>query len=157
MRSTTLFTLLAVAFFLSGCGPEPTPTPAPVKKAATPPADESRRFPAPDRGATSIVADHLLGHEFLPGGNIAHYKKGARAFDLILIRTSSPQAAGILLFEYKQHLENPKVIPSFGGFAGKDGAREAFLFAKGNYVAGVLGLPEADADAIAREFAARIQ
>lgn len=156
MRPAILLPLCAALIFLTGCGSEPKPASAPAKKAAAPPADESRRFPALNRVETSITADHMLGHDFLPGGNLAHYKKGAKEFDLILIRCSSAQAAGILLFDYKMKLENPKVVPSFGGFAGKDGAREAFLFAKGTYLAGVLGLPEAEADAVAREFAARI-
>lgn len=157
MRPAILLPTFAALLALTGCGSESKPEPAPVKKAAAPPADESRRFPSANRVETSITADHLLGHDFLPGGNIAHYKKGAREFDLILIRTASAEAAGILLFDYKQHLTNPKVVPGFGGFAGKDGAQEAFLFAKGKYLAGVIGLPEADADAIAREFAALIQ
>lgn len=157
MRFVILLALSTVALLLNGCGSETKPAPPPAKKAAPPPADESRRFPTPNRVETRIVAEHLLDHEFLPGGNIAHYKKGSRAYDLILIRTASPEAAGVLLFDYKKRLENPKVIAHFGGFAGKDGAREAVLFAKGNYLAGILGLPEAEADALAREFAARIQ
>ncbi|QOY91565.1 hypothetical protein [Paludibaculum fermentans] len=157
MRPAILLPAFAALLFLAGCSPETKPEPAPVKKAAAPPADESRRFPSANRVETNITADHLLGHDFLPGGNIAHYKKGAKEFDLILLRTSSAEAAGILLFDYKTHLANPKVVPGFGGFAGKDGARDAFLFAKGKYLAGVIGLPEAEADALAREFAALIQ
>jgi hypothetical protein len=157
MRSAILLPLCAALALLSGCGSEPAPAPTPVKKAAAPPADESRRFPVTDRVDTTIVAEHILGHDFLPGGNLAHYKKGKVEYDLILIRCTNAQAAGILLFDYKTKLENPKVVPGFGGFAGKDGARDAFLFAKGPFLLGILGLPQDDADLVARQFATRIE
>lgn len=152
MRMILSLCLLAA---LAGCGSAPAPSPRPV-----PPrprvADDTHHFPAANRASASVVEDHLLGHAFLPGGNIAHYKKGAREYDLILIRTSSPEAAALLLLDYKKHLQNPKVIAHFGGFAGADSGKPAFLFAKGAWLGGVLGLPQEEADLAAREFAARL-
>ena len=66
------------------------------------------------------------------------------------------EAAALLLFDYKKRMENPKLIPHFGGYYGKDGDRMVFVFAKGSWVAGVAGLPEKDADLAARELAARL-
>ena len=100
--------------------------------------------------------EHLLGHDFLPGGNIAHYKKGKQEYDLILIKSSDPSSAALLLLEYKHHLTDAKLIPHFGGYAGGDGGKPVFVFTKGAWLCGVLGLPETDADLTAREFAARL-
>ena len=153
MRSATIVLSLAT-LFLTSCSPEPAP--APPKKAVAKPADATRYFSATDRVEVKVVDDHLLGHGFLPGGNIAHYRKGKQEFDVILIKAAGPEAAALLLYTYKQKLTDPKVIAIFGGFAGKDGERPAFLFAKGPWLCGVLGLPEADADLIASDQAARL-
>jgi hypothetical protein len=153
MRSA-IFPLFLAAVFLSACSPEPKPVPE--KKAVAKPADATRYFSATNRVEVKIVDDHLLGHDFLPGGNIAHYRNGKQEFDVILIKSSGPEAAALLLYSYKQKLTSPKVIAIFGGFAGKDGDRPAFLFAKGPWLCGVLDLPEADADLIARDLAARL-
>jgi hypothetical protein len=151
------FVLAAFILVIVACGGG-----APEKKAAAPPpkkpavADQSHRFPAADRVETQIVQDHLFGHDFLPGGNVARYRKGKTEYEMFLIRTSVPEAAALLLINYKNKLENPKLIPHFGGYYGKDGGRMVFVFAKGPWLAGVAGLPEKDADIAARELAARL-
>jgi hypothetical protein len=150
-----LFCLSLAALLLAGCSSQP-PAPTPAKKAVRP-KDDTRRFPAANQVEAKVVDDHLFGHAFLPGGNLAHYKNGKQEYDLILIRTASPSDAALLLLDYKQKLTNSKVVPGFGGFFGQDGARPAFLFAKSEFLCGVIGLPEPDADAVARTFAARIQ
>ena len=103
-----------------------------------------------------IVDEHLLGHDFLPGGNIAHYKLGRQEYDLILIRTKSPTDAAVLLLDFKNKLDSPKLIAHFGGYFGKDGDKPTFIFAKNEWFCGVIGLPLEDADARAREFASRL-
>ena len=60
------------------------------------------------------------------------------------------------LFEYKGQLAGAKFIAHFGGYAGKDGDTEVFLFSKGNWLAGIRGLPQSEADLIARDFASRL-
>jgi len=149
--------IAAAALLLHGCGgstaEKQAPAPAKKKRAI---ADESHRFPAEGRVEARIVEDHVLGRDFLPGGNVARYRRGKQEFDMFLIRTSVPEAAALLLFDYKKRMENPKLIAHFGGYYGKDGGRMVFVFAKGNWVAGVAGLPEKDADMAARELAARL-
>jgi len=153
MRSA-IFVLSLATVFLSACSPEAKPVIE--KKAAPKPVDATRYFSSTDRVEVKIVDDHLLGHDFLPGGNIAHYRKGKREFDVILIKSSGPEAAALLLYSYKQKLTDPKVVAIFGGFSGKDGERPAFLFAKGPWLCGVLDLPDAEADPVARDLAARL-
>jgi hypothetical protein len=64
--------------------------------------------------------------------------------------------AAVLLLDFKKQLANPKVIAHFGGYFGKDGDKPTFLFAKNEWLCGVIGLPLADADARGREFASRL-
>ncbi len=153
-----LSAMAAFAFLLAGCGggeaPKKAAAPAARKKPVI--ADESHRFPADGRVEAKVVEDHVLGIESLPGGNVAHYRRGKQEFDMFLIRTSVPEAAALLLFDYKKRMENPKLIAHFGGYYGKDGGRMVFVFAKGPWLAGIAGLPEKDADLAARELAARL-
>lgn len=157
MKPTALFSACAVALLLSACGPS-TP-PEPPKKAAPAhpkPVDQSRRFPAANRAEVTLIETSLYGKEFLPGGNIARYKRGAREYEMFLIRAASANAAATLLFDFKSQLANPKFIAHFGGYFGDDAGVPTFLFSKGSWLAGVRGLPEADADTVARDFAARL-
>ena len=135
--------------------PEPAPAPAPVKKAARPP-DDTHRFPAQNQVESKLVTEPLYGHPFLPAGNIATYKKGSSQYELLLVRAASPTDAAILLLDYKKALQNPKLIAHFGGYFGQDNGRSVFVFTKTRWLAAVVGLPEAEADAIARTFAARL-
>ncbi|MBI4892545.1 MAG: hypothetical protein HY821_18110 [Acidobacteria bacterium] len=149
--------LLLPILLLAGCSQEPKPAPAPApEKQAAPPPDDTRRFPADGRQDAKVIAEHILGHPFLPGGNLATYQRGKQQYSLILIRTASPTDAAILLLDFKKNLANPKLIAHFGGYFGKDGAQPTFVFTKAHWLAGVVGLPEAEADAVARPFAARL-
>ncbi|MCX7602486.1 MAG: hypothetical protein N2036_00275 [Bryobacteraceae bacterium] len=153
-----LSAIAAGLLLLASCG-----GPAPEKKAAAPPpkkrpavADYTHRFPAADRIEAKVVEDHILGKDFLPGGNMARYRKGKQEYEMFLIRASVPEAAALMLIDYKKRLENPKIIAHFGGYYGKDGDRMVFVFAKGPWFAGVVGLPEKEADLAARDLAARL-
>lgn len=149
--------IVMAAALLAACGgtAEKKPATAPVKKRAAV-ADETRHFPSEGRLEAKVVEDHVLGREFLPGGNVARYRRGKREFEMFLIRTSVPEAAALLLFDYKKRMENPKLIAHFGGYYGKDGDQMVFVFAKGVWLAGVAGLPEKEADLAARELAVRL-
>jgi len=138
---------------LAAC--DSAPKPPPVKQ-VTPPADLSRFFPLTNRGDVKLEPEHLLGKDYLPGGNIAHYKNGNQEYDLLLLKTKGNEDAALLVFEFKGKLKDAKLIPHFGGYYGTDGGRKIFVFPKLAYLAGVVGLSEKDADPIAREFAARI-
>jgi len=149
--------LCFVLMVLAGCSSPSTETPKPAAAVKHPaPTDESRKMPIENRVSSNIVEDHMLDRQWLPGGTLAHYKNGAREWDLVLLRANSPAAAAHWLLDYKKELDGAKVIPSFGGFFGSDKGRPVFMFTKGSWLAGVIGLPESEADAVARVFASRI-
>lgn len=142
--------------FLTGCGSEPAPTKAVQKAPAPKPADESRRFPTANLKSTTVVDEHMLGHTFLPGGTLATYAKGAKEYKLFLVKFPDATQAGIALLDYKNKLKDPKFIASFGGYFGEDAGVPVFVFAKNEWLLGVQGLDQKDADLAAREFAGRI-
>jgi hypothetical protein len=131
------------------------------KKAAAPveapkPHDESRRFPAANLIDTKVVDKQLLGKSFMPGGTLAHYKKGKLEYDMFIARLPTAVDAAVILPDWRTTLTDPKLIPSFGGYFGRDGDRPVFVFPKGAWIAGVVGLSQNDADLEARALAARL-
>jgi len=150
--------LTAAAAILISCGAEPKPpTPEPAKPAAAAkPADESRRLPLLDRGDTQVVDNQLLGKSFMPGGTLAHYKRGKIEYSMFVAKLPNPQDAAFLLLDWNKALAGAKLIPSFGGYFGQDAGRPVFVFAKGAWIAGIAGLPEKDADMAARTLAAHL-
>ena len=131
--------------------PQSVPAAAPAK-----PVDDSQRFPLADQVSMRLVNDHVLGKEFLPGGNVAEYRRRGKAYQQLLIHASSAEAAALLLFEFKSHLRDAKYLAHMGGYFGMDGTTPVYIFQKGAFLAGLAGLPEKDADLLARQFAARL-
>lgn len=152
----SLLLVVAFAALWTGCGADSKPAAAPVaeKKLVARPADESRRFPRTNLVDTKVVDTEIMGKTFMPGGTIAHYKKGAVEYDMFLARTSD---AALLLPDWNKALAGSKLVPSFGGYFGQDGGRPVFVFSKGSWIAGIAGLSEKDADAEARILATRIE
>lgn len=143
---------------LASCGSEPKPaaSEAPKKAEAPKPADESRRFPKANLVDTKVVDKELLGKPFMPGGTLAHYKKGRREYDMFLARLPSAEDAAILLLDWKKALTDAELVPSFGGYFGQDGGRPVFVFPKGPWIAGISGLQKKEADLAARTLAGAI-
>jgi len=147
--------------FLAGtcaCG-GPSEAPAAEAKAEAPkpkPPDESRRFPKEGQTAMELVDDNVLGKDFLPGGNLATYEKDGKTYQLFLVVMPDAEKSSFALLDSKEALTGAKFVPSFGGYYGLDGETPWFVFGKGKYFAGVVGLPQDEADLVAREFAARI-
>jgi hypothetical protein len=75
---------------------------------------------------------------------------------MFLVRAATPTSAATMLLDYKNTLADPKFVAHFGGFFGDDAGTPTFLFSKGSWLAGVRGLNREDADAVARELAARL-
>lgn len=154
--------LLAAAAIslLAGCNSAPPPAPSqssePSSAATTLPRDETIRFPAADRVETHVVANHMLNQTFMPGGTMAHYKKGKTEYDLFVTQFPSATDAAIALANLEGSLQGAKLIPTFGGYFGTDAGRPAFIFPKDTWIAGVIGLPQKEADPIARTLAARL-
>ncbi len=157
-------TLLAIvaAFALAGCSSSPetakkeTPPPAPAPAPAPKPKDETARFPLANRVSVTVTETPVLGKAMLAPGNVAEYRRGPVSYRLFLVKAKSSEAAAVMLFDLKSAMGAPQFKPSFGGYYGVHGAQPLFAFQKGTWVAGVEGLPDKDADPIAREFAARL-
>ena len=143
---------------LSACGSPPPKEAAqnPPAAATVKPLDESRRFPLADQVSMRLVDDHVLGKDFLPGGNVADYKRKGKTYQQFLVHAKSPEASALLLFEFKGHLRDAKFLPHMAGYFGMDGAAPVYILQKGAFLAGFVGLPEKDADLLARQFAARL-
>jgi hypothetical protein len=158
MRTSIAF-LAAMAAVLVSCGSDPkSPGNAePGKKADAPkPPDESHRFPKANLVDTKVVDKELIGKPFMPGGTVAHYKKGKDEYDMFITRLATPLDAAILLPDWSKALTGARLIPSFGGYFGRDAGRPVFVFAKGAWIAGIAGLGEKEADAAARVLASQI-
>jgi len=137
-----VFSLVAIAAALLAAAPKP--------------ADETRRFPMANRVDTLVIDNHLLGKSFMPGGTLAHYKRGKIEYSMFIAKAPTPQDAAFLLLDWHKALAGAKIIPAFGGYFGQDAGHPVFVFAKGAWIAGVAGLPEKDADLAARTLAAHL-
>jgi hypothetical protein len=156
----TVSTLLVLSSCGSGPEKQGQSAAAPAASAPKPkpkPSAEPMLFPKKDRVSTDVQEAPLFGNAVLPAGNVAHYKAGKQEFDLFHIKTKSGLDAAILLSDYKSKLADSKVVPGFGGFFGQDGGVPVFVFVKNEYLLGVRGLAEKDADRISREFASLVR
>lgn len=157
MRKRLLLTAAASAFLISCGGESKAPAPAPAAQAEAPkPSDESRRFPKANLVDTRVVDQHLLGKTFMPGGTLARYKKGRLEYEMFAAKLPTPLDAAVILPDWRKALTEAKVEASFGGYSGEDGGRPVFVFVKGQWIAGVAGLPPKEADQQARGLAARL-
>jgi hypothetical protein len=157
MRIAALFPVAFVVLTTS-CSSPPKPAASEPAKSVAPqkPADESVRFSTANLVKTEVVDTALMGKSFMPGGTLAHYKKGKKQYEMFVAKLATPTDAAILLLDWKKALADAKLIPSFGGYFGKDAGRPLFVFAKGAWIAGVAGLSEKEADLEARTLAAHL-
>ena len=152
-----LVLLVFPALALLGCGVAPKhELPKERKALASKPVDESRRFPLADQVSMQLVDDKLLGKSFLPGGNVAQYRRRNKSYTQFLVHAASPESAALLLFDYKSVLQNAKYLAHIGGYFGYDASQPVYVFPKKAFLAGFVGLSEKDADVLARQFAARL-
>lgn len=146
--------LAALAVLLVACDiPSDTPKepkmdnePPPVQK----PRDETRRFPSQGRIRVEIIDDQMLGKEFLPGGNLAFYERNGKKWRQFLVQAESATAAALLLNDYRAAMAETKYLAHMGGYFGKDGNDDVLVIQKGRWVMGIVGMPEKDADIVAR-------
>src|SRR5690242_12839004 len=85
----------ALAAILAACGSSTdAPKTAPQeKKAVAPspkPADESRYLPRKNQVATEVVADHLMGKSFMPGGTLGRYQDGKLEYEMFVRKLAAP-------------------------------------------------------------------
>ena len=150
--------MAALAAALVSCGSQTAPQAAVPKKTELPkPPDESRFLPKAGLVESHVVDTPLLGKSFMPGGTVGHYKVGRQEFDMFVAKLPSAQDAAFLLPDLSKALGNSLLVPSFGGYFGDDGGKPVFVFPKGAWIAGVVGLPQKDADTQARALAGMLQ
>ena len=118
--------------------------------------DQRWKFPQTNQVGVALVEDKLLDKDFMPGGNLADYEQKGKKYQLFLVRTGSGEEALGLLLSLRKGLSQAKFVAHMGGYYGMDGKTPMYTFQKGPYLAGVLGLPEVEADLLARQFAARL-
>jgi hypothetical protein len=114
------------------------------------------KFPLAGQVKMQVVPDHLMGKEFMPGGNLADYKTRDGEYELFLVQAADAQSAAFLLLDWKSAIPGAKYLAHMGGYAGTDDGKPIYVFAKGPYLAGVAGLAEEKADPVARTFAAKL-
>jgi len=151
--------VLAVALLiLLGCSSAPEP----AAKTESPPAAASVRdlsglLPAAGLIGAKVVSDHLLDQPKMPGGTVGEYNVRGKKYQLFIIDAENGQKAAFLLVDMKSALKDPEYLSHMGGYFGSDGMKPVFVFAKLQYLAGVVGLPKDEADPIARVLAARLR
>ncbi len=145
-----IFVCIAWILCASCSGPQ---RPVPRTEIVAVPPDQSAHFPEAGLTKMERIPKYLLGKAFMPGGNLATYDKGYQQF---LGKMPDAQTAAFLLLDWKKALADAKYLPHMGGYFGTDNGIPVYVFIKGAWVAGIVGLPEAEADVKAREFAARL-
>ena len=151
--------LLLVAAAFAGCGSAPEPE----KKAEAPPPpppavvkDHSAALPPEGLKTSEVVPNHILGREEMPGGTLGNYEAKGKKYQQFIIDVDDNQKAAFLLLDFKKTLKDPDYIDYMGGYFGNDGTQNVYVFAKLHYLAGVVGLPKAQADPIARVLASHL-
>ena len=142
---------------LLACGQTPAPETAKALEPPPPPRDESHRFPKEGLVGTSIAAEHVLGKDFLPPGNVAEYSRDAKIYHLFLIAMPTEEKAVFLDYDIKERLTDAAFVADFGGFFGTLDGEPWFIFPRKRVVAGIVGLSEQEAHEVGRVFASLLQ
>lgn len=145
--------LLLTILLACGQAPAPETAEAPEPAAPPPPREQSYRFPKEGLVGTSIAADHVLGKDFLPPGNVAEYSRDGKTHTLFLINAAGEEQATMLAFDIKGNLTEPAFIADFGGYSGTLDGEPWFIFPRKSVVAGIVGLPQQEAHEAGRVFA----
>jgi len=166
---TTAAGALAVLTGCSGPGQQPELQQPEFKKRSEAPVgslvhdrtvtvrDQSRMLPPKGLKHSGIVMDRVAGIPKLPGGTVGEYASGGKTYQIFIVDADTNQQAAFLLLDAKGVLQNPEYLSSFGGYFGQESGRPVFVFAKERYLTGIVGLPQAEADPIARTLASRLK
>lgn len=87
---------------------------------------------------------------------MADYRTEAGEFQMFLLEAPDVRRAAFMLLDWKNAVPDAQYIAHMGGYYGTTDGKKFYIFAKGAFLAGVLGLPEDKADVEARKFAARL-
>jgi hypothetical protein len=149
--------ILVAALALAGCGSSPAPvTKVEVAPVVAPVPDHTAALPKAGLVNSRVVPDHILDVARMPGGSLGEYSVKGKEYQIFIIDAGTNQKAAFLLLDLKATLHSPDYIAYMGGYVGSDGQRDIYVFAKKQYLAGVVGLSKAVADPIAIELASHL-
>jgi hypothetical protein len=147
---------------LVGCSsaPETPATPPPAAKTEPAPVpNHTSLFDDAGKISASVVPDHILGMQTLPGGSFAEYGVKGTKYQEFIVDTSSNSQAADELVDMKHEMAKdpaPEYLPHIGGYFGTYQGKPLYVFAKLHYLAGVVGLPQDKADPLAIKLAANL-
>jgi hypothetical protein len=150
LAASVLSVLLA-----AGCSTQSTEAKSQSPKTATT-KDESDLFPSAGRLATQVYPDHMMNKQFLPGGTMAEFQGDKGEYREFLVHLANGRNASFLLQDYKQSLRNTTELPDKAALFGTDDGQPTYVFVRGPYLAGIVGLPEDQARAVAKEWSDKL-
>jgi hypothetical protein len=118
--------------------------------------DDQALLPKTNLTGIKTVPSHVLDPSLAAGGVLGNYQDPKGAYQLMLVRLATNEKAAFLLLDVKHLMTDAHYLAHMGGFAGKKNGQPFYAFAKGPFLAVVQGKPEAQADTLARIFAARL-
>ncbi len=124
------FLPLAAVLLLAACSSQPKPNP-----------NDARQLPSANQVSKQVIADHILGKPFLPGGTLAHYKTPTAEYDMFVAQFPSHTDASIALANLEGNIQGAKLVKDMDGYFGTDGSRPILVFPMDLWLGGVLGLP----------------
>ena|ERR1051326_6946044 len=147
---------------LMACSTPKAPDPSKPAESANlpsrPPRDLSRMLPPKGLAHSAVVPNHAADFAKLPAGTVGDYEEAGRKYQIFIVEADGNQGAAFLLLDMKGALKDPEYLASFGGyFASDTTGRPVFVFAKNQFLAGIVGLTKDGADPIARILAARLK
>src|ERR1022692_2219065 len=128
VRMFVLVMMVGCAVSCSSPAPEKAaPTPAVKATVHDPPRDLSTKFALAGQTRMQVAPDHLLGKDFMPGGNLADYKTAAGEYRMFLLKMADPQKAAFLLLDWKSAMPEAKYLAHMGGYYGTDQGQPIYV------------------------------
>jgi hypothetical protein len=157
MKRSLLFWLVAAMSIFGACASNhPLQVRQDGSAAGSGRVNASAILPKENMVAVKVVKKELLGKSFMPGGALAVYQTGKKAYEIFLSELPTPTDSAIVLAHWDEALKSPKVVRSLDAYYGVDAGRPIYVFARGRWIAGITGLSEEDADRQARMLASHL-
>ena len=138
----------------SGCGRSSEANSQPPKEATT--KDESSLFLSAGRVATQVYPDHMMNKQFLPGGTMAEFQGDKGEYREFLVHLQDGKKAAFLLQDYKKVLQNTADNTDGAAYFGTDDGQPTYVFVRGPYLAGIVGLSQDQAQAVAKQWSDKL-
>jgi hypothetical protein len=145
-----------LAVLLLSCGGAPKTAPEePVRPRFPVAVNQTAKLPKADLVASAVSTGSLFGAPGVPPGTVANYEKGNQHWKIGVADAGDAAKAAVALSTWKDALPQAKFVPGFGGYFANSPSGPVFVFTKNNWILAIQGLPQAEADALARTVAVR--